>query len=54
MVGGEGSEMIPNIRIDGVTVEPSPADDPDAMGPTAVDIDCDLDALALKVGTRAI
>lgn len=37
------------MKIDGVTVEPSLADDPDSMGRTALDIDCDLDALALKV-----
>lgn len=37
------------MKIDGVTVEPSLADDPDSMGHTALDIDCDLDALALKV-----
>lgn len=37
------------MKIDGVTVEPSPADDPDSLGHTALDIDCDLDALALKV-----
>lgn len=46
--------MIPNVRIDGVTVELSPTDDPDAMEPTAVDIDCDLDALALKVGAAGV
>lgn len=37
------------MKIDDVTVEPSPADDPDSLGHTALDIDCDLDALALKV-----
>lgn len=37
------------MKIDGVSVEPSPADDPYAMGPVALDIDCDLDALAQKV-----
>lgn len=37
------------MKIDGVTVEPSPADDPDSMEHTALDIDCDLDALAIKV-----
>ncbi|CBJ33534.1 hypothetical protein Esi_0508_0003 [Ectocarpus siliculosus] len=38
------------MKIDGVSlVEPSPADDPNGMGPVAVVIDCDLDALAQKV-----
>lgn len=37
------------MKVDGVSVEPSPADDPYAMGPVALDIDCDLEALAQKV-----
>lgn len=41
------------MKIDGVSlVEPSPADDPNGMGPVAVVIDCDLDALAQKVRLR--
>lgn len=41
------------MKIDGVSVEPGPSDDPFAMGPVALDIDCDLDALAQKV-SRAV
>lgn len=38
------------MKIDGVSlVEPSATDDPHAMGPVAVVIDIDLDALAQKV-----
>lgn len=38
------------MKIDGSSlVEPSATDDPYAMGPVAVEIDCDLDALAHKV-----
>lgn len=38
------------MKIDGSSmVEPSPTDDPYAMGPVAVVIDIDLDALAQKV-----
>ena len=38
------------MKIDGVSlVEPSATDDPHALGPVAVVIDCDLDALAQKV-----
>lgn len=36
------------MTIDGVTVEPFGVD-PDGIGSKALDIDCDLDALALKV-----
>ena len=39
------------MKIDGVSAEPSQGDNPFAMGPVALDIDCDLDVLAHKVGT---
>lgn len=38
------------MKIDGVSAEPSQGDNPFAMGPVALDIDCDLDVLAHKVG----
>lgn len=44
------SKLSQTMKIDGVSlVEPSATDDPYAMGPVAVEIDCDLDALAHKV-----
>lgn len=39
------------MKIDGVSAEPSQGDNPFAMGPVALDIDCDLDVLAHKVRT---
>ena len=37
------------MKIDGVSVDPSPADDPYVTEHVALDIDIDLDALAHKV-----
>lgn len=39
------------MKIDGVSAEPCQGDNPFAMGPVALDIDCDLDVLAHKVRT---
>ena len=48
--GGGKSNAAAEMKIDGVSlVEPSATDDPHAMGPVAVVIDIDLDALAQKV-----